>query len=170
MKKKQLLADKLAAGTAVASVSAAWWPAHTCSVSLYVKAMYDMKGRGPLGADAVRVAKGWDRHVEDDHELMIQHTSFELALVEAARRADSVAIDQAQASLTQNLIEQMTWYSSRLSAFPQRTFEVLMREHISLFLEAVLHKMDGNNRKVSLWERKRGHNAVLLGALMTEWI
>ncbi len=170
MKKEQLLADKLAAGTAVASASAAWWPAHTCTVSIYIKAMHDIKGRRPLGTDAICLAKAWDSHVEDDQDLMIQHTSFELELANAASISDSVTIDRSQEALKQNVIKQMTWYSSRFSDFPQRTFEVLMREHISLFLEAVIYKMDRNNRKVALWGRKRGHNAVSLGALMTEWM
>ncbi len=170
MKKKESLADKLAAGTAIASTSASWWPSHTCSVSAYIKAMHDVKRKGPLGADAVRVAKGWDIHVGDDNEFMIQHTTFELALVNAASNNDSVEIDQAQRSLERNILDQVNLYARRMKTFPKMTFDMLMRTHIRLFLEAVIHKMDGDNRKLSLWDRKCGHNAVALGALMTEWV
>ena len=170
MKKKESLADKLVAGTAIASVSASWWPSHTCSVSAYIKAIPGEKGRQSLGDNAMHIAKGWDSHVGDDHDLMILHTSLELALVDAAATADSVAIDEIQRTLEKNIVDQRNWHGRRMQTFPKVTFETLMRTHIRLFLEAVIHKMDGNNRKLSLWDRKRGHNAVSLGALMTEWI
>ena len=170
MKKKESLADKLAAGTAIASVSASWWPSHTCSVSTYIKAMGSAEEGQALGDNAMHIAKAWDSHVGDGQDLMILHTSLELALVDAAGKADSVAIDEIQGALEKNIIEQINWHVRRTTTFPKATFEVLMRTHIRLFLEAVIHKMDRNNRKLSLWERKRGHNAVSLGALMTEWI
>ncbi len=170
MKKKESLADKLAAGTAIASVSASWWPSHTCSVSAYIKAMHNTAGQQSLGDNAMQVAKQWDTHVGDSQDLMILHTSLELALVDAAARADSVAIDEIQRTLEKNIVDQLNWHARRMQTFPKVTFEMLMRTHIRLFLEAVIHKMDGNNRKLSLWDRKRGHNAVALGALMTEWM
>ncbi len=170
MKKKESLADKLAAGTAIASVSASWWPSHTCSVSAYIKAMGSAEEGQALGDNAMQVAKQWDSHVGDNQDLMILHTSLELALVDAAAKADSVVIDKVSQALEKNIIEQLNWHARRIATFPKATFEGLMRTHSRLFLEAVVHKMDRNNRKLSLWERKRGHNAVSLGALMTEWV
>ena len=171
MRKKDLLADKLAAGTAAdASLSASWWARHSCSGYVYIKAMRDLKERKVSGAAAVRVAKNWDAHVGDPNGLMLQHTAFELSMVDAAATGDSVAMDHIRGALEKNIQEQAVWYSKRVEGFPTRTFIDLMRTHVRLFLEAVIHKMDGNRRKLSFCEQKRGHNAVSLGTLMTEWI
>lgn len=170
MRRKDSLADKLAAGTADASTSASWWPRHSCSIYVYIKAMRDLEERKAPGTTAIRIAKGWDGHVGDPSGLMLQHTELELSMIDAASMGDSAAIDRIQAVLEQNVQDQAVWYSNRFKSFPSRTFVELMRAHVRLFLEAVIHKMDGDRRKLSLCESKRGHNAVSLGALMTEWI
>ena len=170
MRKKDLLADKLAAGTADVSLDASWWSRHSCSVYVYIKAMRDLKERNASGATAIRIAKGWDEYVGDPRALMLQHTTFELSMVDAAAMGDSAAISKIQEALEKNVQEQAVWYSSRIKGFPERTFVELMRTHVRLFLEAVIHKMDGNRKNLSFCEAKRGHNAASLGTLMTEWI
>jgi len=170
VRKKDLLAEKLAAGTAIASMSAAWWPSHSCSLYAYIKVMRDVEARKSLGDEAIRFAKEWDAHVKGSQGYMLQHVAYELAMIDAAAIGDSAAIDRVQAALETNLQEQAIWYAHRLPYFPRVTFEDLMRSHSHLFLDAVIHKMNENRRRLIACERKREHNAVSLGALMTEWI
>lgn len=169
MKRKDALADKLIAGTATeASRSAAWWPRHSALVGAYVDALDSGAQRDPV--PAVQNAKEWCVLIGDPHEFMLEHVALEVDLVDAAARPDPAAISKIHEAMELNIDKQRVWLSSRILDFPARRFEELMRDHIRLFLEAVSSKMDDDDRKLLLCSAKRGHNAVSLGALMTEWV
>lgn len=170
MKKKASLAEKLAAGTAIASASAAWWPYHSTLIHSYVAVMDVPKERKVVGSEIIQGAKLWADHVCDSEGLMFQHAALELALGDAALACDSAAIDRIQTAIKQNFMEQSVWYTRRDTDFPAVTFEDLMRGHVRLFLEAVIHKMDGSRGRLPSCEKKSVRNAVSIGALMTEWV
>jgi hypothetical protein len=170
VKKKDLLADKLVAGTAEASRSAVWWPKHSLMIGTHLGEAWGAPNRRESETSIIRVGQEWDILVGDGAGMMAEHSALEIGLVDAAGDADCVAIDQIQSALEENLKKQQSWHVNRLQNFPERTFVTLMRDHIRLFLEAVIHKMDCDRRKLLLCEGKRGHNAVSIGMLMTEWV
>jgi hypothetical protein len=170
MKKRELFADKLVAGTAEASRVASWWPRHSILVDSHLDLLEDDSRRGERESFVVRCGQEWDILMGDGGGLMAEHSSLELSMIEAAATSDCAAIDRIQEALEQNIRKQQAWQISKSKDFPNRTFVSLMKDHVRLFLESVVHKMDGDRRKLLLCQAKRGHNAVSMGTLMTEWV
>jgi hypothetical protein len=168
--KRKTFADKLAAGTANASDVASWWPCHSCEISNYLKLATNPKERKYHSDQLVTLSKEWDDRLKDPEELMLQHSGFEISLINAAVTADGNAIDKLQVALEENMREQVLLLSERRRGFPASTFVELMRDHIRYLLEAIRHWMDGSSRRLLMCEKRRRQNAVSLGTLMTEWI
>jgi len=169
MKRKDALADRLIAGTSDAALRLAWWPRHSAMVGLYIDSMdqaQPFKGRDVM----FHAAKYWDALVLDASGLMSEHTALEIALVDAVAVKDTSAVDRVSELLSANIQQQQAMYVARIPEFPAGRFSELIREHARLFFETLASKTAGDVRKRLLCDAKRGHNAVSLGAFMTEWV
>lgn len=168
---KDLLADKLAAGTAVrTSQVAGWWPAHASDLSGCLFHAWHVVDRNAL----VRVARtrgvAWDGFVSDPHQLMTQHVEIEAALIESVLRRDADAFRRFSKTLELNLLDQVSFHQKRTLMFPIYTLQDLLYSHVGLFTAALDQLTSRPSRRPSKYNERLSQNAVRLGALLTEWL
>jgi hypothetical protein len=168
---KDLLADKLVAGTATkVSRAIGWWPAHGSDLA-FCLAHADCPDEKRLQIAAAKDrGVAWDVMLKDPHRLMAQHVDIEVALLEATIRNDPNAIGRFERTLELNLLDQVAFHEKRLKRFPVPTFQRLMYDHIGLFLEGLTHLLGRDRPQLIRQGSKLSENAVRLGALLTEWI
>ncbi len=170
-KSKDLLADKLAAGTATrASRVAGWWPAHGADLAVSLIHARDQDARQLYSAAAKDRGTAWDVMVQNPHQLMTQHVEIEMALLEAILRNDKNAIGRFERTLELNLLDQVAFHDKRTHKFPVCTFQKLMYDHAGLVLEGLGHVLEVDREALIRHAVKLSANSVHLGALLTEWI
>lgn len=171
MRRRDTIADKITSGRAEVSRSTAWWIRHNLSIS---HCLHDTEGHAiahsASGSQALTIAREWDGIVRDNSELMVQHATYEIELIDAAIEEDSGAVARFQNMLLENAIAQREWLASQAHGFPARTFDDYMRDHIRLLVETAAHIVTYGRQNMTPYNRKRDRNALSLGVLMTEWI
>ena len=181
MEQQESFASRLAAGTATASKMASWWPRHVHATSEYL----GLRAGGSDEAQAkgarevlLSIAKDWESSVPCAARkragvscgLMVEHATLETLFVEAALGADAAAIDRIATRMLTNAKAHGARYGHAIKGFPESRFSELLREHISLFIEAVTLRIDRNASGAVRCTKKAEENAVAIAMIAAEWL
>ena len=179
--KREFFAAKLAAGTAkTASKMAAWWPRHAHASMDYLA----MGADGFLGDQektsrdmVLSIAREWEVKVPSASRgragissgLMAEHAALECELVDVVSLGEGDRVERVVEKLFANAKAHTPRYAHALRGFPEARFSELLREHASLFLDAVTARVDRSTAGVTRCARHMEENAVALATITAEW-
>lgn len=179
--KKEFFAAKLAAGTATtASKMAAWWPRHAHAGMEYLGLIAggcrdDHKVDGQ--SSMVKVAQEWESKVPPAVRgragisigLMAEHALLECVVADAALSGDAALLDRTTEKLFSNINAHAPRYAHAIRGFPEDRFSALLLEHTSIFIDAVMARIERDTAAISSCTKLMERNAVSLATITAEW-
>lgn len=175
MTRKYDFVTKLMSGKAEASAKTRWWPRHSRSMARYLS----LSSGGNAGAALKSVremmmmgATEWELTIcrSSTPALMTEHAAYEIALIDAAMRKDTRAMEQAADRLLANAKAQTEFYALKVEGFPSNTWYTLMLQHCKLFAESARHCMEKHDRDFDDCEARRQQNTLALASCTAEWL
>lgn len=163
-------AKGLAAGTIQAPAKTSWWPRHTRTMMRYLtlSGTKTPQARAEVAVNMIKTAEEWEAMVPKaaKHGLMIEHTKFEMALVDAVRLNNEADIDAIGKKLVANAIQISGVMGIAVVEFPEEHFKRLFMDHVGLYAGSVRKKIEGT----IVHSAEMESNMLQLADFTAEWL
>lgn len=163
-------AKGLATGTIQAPAKTSWWPRHTRAMMRYLTLSGSKTPNTKLeiANHLQKAAQEWEAMSPKAAQqgLMIEHSTLEMALVDAVRLHREGDIDAIGKRLIDNAGQLAAVMGIAIVEFPEESFRRLFRDHVKLYAGCARQKIEG----VMVSSAEMESNMLQLADFTSEWL